>query len=257
MENRTSNGTGNAYENPDAASRYSKYSGSNDGQMQHELVKKTFRDFLLPDPKLSILDAGCGNGWLVNELSTQYKTVCGIDISPDLIKEAQNAYPGLNFQIADVSSSLPFEKHSFDAIILNMVLHNVEDQVHALKNLISILKPQGRILVTSVNSYYGYPVGVWKRHWWGRVLGRKPRLELRPYNHLTDKDRSFVWAKTIPARLSPLPEQINNALAAGLTLEHISDLKITTDSDKFDFQYRLYRFPLITFMVFKNKNANA
>lgn len=239
------------YQDPDAAFEYGKHSASKDGQMQHELIKNAFQNFLLPNPNLSILDAGCGSGWLVSELSKQYKTIQGVDLSSNLVKEAQNTYPGLNFQVADFSLALPFENQSFDAIILNMVMHNIEDQVKAYKNLTSILRPQGKILMTSVNSYYGYPVGVWKRNWWQILFRRKPSLKLRPYNRLADRDRNFVWNQTIPARFSPLPEQINNAITAGLTLERIEDLKIKSDSPKFDFQYRLYRFPLITLMIFR------
>jgi ubiquinone/menaquinone biosynthesis C-methylase UbiE len=239
------------YQNPEAASSYGRFSVSRDGQMQYQLIEKALQNFLLPDPNLSILDAGCGSGWLVSELSKQYKTIQGIDLSPDLIKKAENTYPGLNFQVADLSSVLPFKNQSFDIIILNLVIHNIEDQVRAFKNLVSILKPGGKILMTSVNPYYGYPVGVWKRSWWQILLRHKPTLKLRAYNRLAGGDRNFVWNKTIPARFSPLPEQINNAITAGLTLEHIEDLETISDSPKFDFQYRLYRFPLITLMIFK------
>jgi SAM-dependent methyltransferase len=239
------------YQDPDAASEYGKYSNSKDGQMQRELMKNAFQNFLPPDPDLSILDAGCGAGWLVRELSKKYKTVQGIDLSPDLIDRARKNYPGLKFQIADLSLPLPLEKQSLDAIIVNMVMHNIQDQAQAFKNLAGALKTGGKILMTSVNPYYGYPVGAWKRSWWGKLFRLKPYLKLRPYNRPADESRSFIWNKTIPARFSPLPEQINNALSAGLTLEHIEDIKATSDSQKFDFQYRLFRFPLITLMIFK------
>ena len=63
--------------------------------------------------------------------------------------------------------------------------------------------------MTIANPYYAYPVGVWKRGLWGRLLFKKPSLKVRPYN-LMEKD--FTWGKNLKPHFYKLSDQINNAL---------------------------------------------
>ena len=204
------------------------------------------------NPPGAALDCGCGTGWLTYELSKLNFKAVGCDISERLILEAKQAYPALSFEVADMETSLPYNELSFDVIVLNMVFHNLARQDLALANLRKILKPGGRLLVISVNPYYAFPVGSWKRGLWNFITRKKPALRLAEYFELARDKRGFFWTdKKIPSRFSTLPEQLNALLNGGFRLMSLRDLCAETDGKDFDFNYRLSRFPLLLLMAFE------
>src|SRR6185503_558542 len=105
-------------------------------------------------------------------------------------------YPRIKFTEVDLRGALPYADNSFDTLIMSMAAHDVEDQVKTFTELRRILKPGVKLMLTMVNPYYAYPVGVWKRGIIGRLLMRKPRLLVRPYHWFGKKDRNFTFNKT-------------------------------------------------------------
>jgi SAM-dependent methyltransferase len=154
--------------------------------------------------------------------------------------------------VADAAGKLPYAPDSFDQIIANLLLHNLENQRQAYDNFYNLLKPAGWLAVISVNPYYGYPVGAWKRSPLGRLFNKKPNLGLRPYFGFVDNARGGVWSgKNIPLRFSPLPEQLNYALAAGFKLKAMQDLRANVKNGGYNFNYRNSRFPLLLLLNFQ------
>jgi phosphatidylethanolamine/phosphatidyl-N-methylethanolamine N-methyltransferase len=95
-----------------------------------------------------ILINGIGSGLDIPYLSTD-ACYTGTDITPAMLKRAQNratTIPSLiiNFQLAD-SQALPFEKDSFDIIIMHLILAVVPDPALALQEACRVLKPGGKI----------------------------------------------------------------------------------------------------------------
>lgn len=243
---------GHSYQDPKAGAEYGKFSASEDGQMQHRLILEALKPLLPKLPTAAILDAGCGDGWLAGELSGSYPQIQGFDISQILIDKARQKYLGLKFTVADAAGKLPYSPNSFDQIIANLLLHNLEKQREAYDNFYNLLKPAGKLAVISVNPYYGYPVGVWKRGLVGRLLNKKPKLKLRPYFNFIDSARAGLWSgKNIPFRFSPLPEQINYALATGFKLQSMQNLRAHITTSGYDFNYRNSQFPLLLLMDFQ------
>jgi len=65
---------------------------------------------------LTVLDAGCGEGYLSRILSSRGATVTGIDISPRLVEMARAKDPTgtITYQVADLSRPLPaYQDHTF------------------------------------------------------------------------------------------------------------------------------------------------
>jgi len=78
-----------------------------------------------------------------------------------------------------------------------LLLHNLENQQQAYDNFYNLLKPTGRLLVVTVNPYYGYPVGVWKRGLVGRLFNKNRSLNCGLTLNFTDVARGgFGRAKT-------------------------------------------------------------
>jgi len=236
---------------------YADFSQSEDGQIQHRLIWDALSPYLTGLAANSkILDAGCGDGWLSGELARQFPAVTGVDISPDLIEIARVDYPTLKFSVQDLSENLPFDRSHFDVAILNMVLHNIEDQKAAADNLASVLKPDGLLFVIMPNPYYTFPVATWGKSFLGRFINQKPRMFLRPYAKFLRSVRDFWWSpfarkEKIPGRFSPLPEQVNNLLTSGFSLEKMQEIISNQDSEEFNLDFRASRFPIFLLLVLK------
>lgn len=115
---------------------------------KHGFVHQYGTDLVhLLDPKAGehILDLGCGSGQLTNEISSSKSNVIGIDSSQEMIKSSKNLFPEIEFHQMD-AQSFEFDL-SFDAIFSNAVLHWVENQQVAAKNMHRHLKDGGRLVV--------------------------------------------------------------------------------------------------------------
>ncbi|MEI8349050.1 MAG: class I SAM-dependent methyltransferase [Candidatus Omnitrophota bacterium] len=108
------------------------------------LVKmKYIRNYLHSLPKnLRILDAGCGEGVLVEEFLTKGYQITGIDLN----------YESEYVQRADILH-LPYPDNTFDVILmLDMIEHiSFEDQPRALSEAKRVLRPDGALVMSVPN----------------------------------------------------------------------------------------------------------
>jgi SAM-dependent methyltransferase len=91
-----------------------------------------------------VLDVGCGPG--TNARFFEGKDYLGLDINPDYVERATKRY-GDRFQVADVCTYEAEPAHRFDFILLNSLLHHIDD-VHTariLEQLAKQLTPDGHI----------------------------------------------------------------------------------------------------------------
>ena len=87
-----------------------------------------YLDFIL-SKDCSVLDIGCGNGWLLGQLDAKVK--CGVDLSPSMVDVAQKHCPEATVIQADIEASSDLKKirdHGpFDYIILSDTLAFLDD----------------------------------------------------------------------------------------------------------------------------------
>lgn len=95
-----------------------------------------------------VLDGGCAFGYGTAPLAAKAKIVYGCDPSPDLIARARANCPGVEFEICPLEKT-PYASESFDAITLTDVLEHVADETAALDELFRVLKPGGRLIITT------------------------------------------------------------------------------------------------------------
>jgi 2-polyprenyl-3-methyl-5-hydroxy-6-metoxy-1,4-benzoquinol methylase len=99
-----------------------------------------------------VIEFGCGQGELTNEIHSRKIDITGIDISRKKIDSAREKFPDIPFYQHDATQP-PFADSSFDTVLLPEILeHLTEDQGdRLLKSAWRILKPGGRLIVSVPN----------------------------------------------------------------------------------------------------------
>jgi SAM-dependent methyltransferase len=107
----------------------------------------------------TVLDAGCGQGFLARQLAARGARVTGIDLSPRLIALAREQDPGetITYRVADLSRPLPDLAGQFGRIGSYLVLNDVADHRGFGAALAALARPGGRAVI-ALNNPYSAPV---------------------------------------------------------------------------------------------------
>ena len=119
-------------------------------------------------PEEVVLDAGCGMGGSSRLLAKEFHCrVMGLDLSDVFIEcavfltKCTGLEESARFQEGSVTN-LPFENNSFDAILCQHILMNIEDKAAAVKEFYRVLKPGGKLVLHEITQGRGdgmcYPV---------------------------------------------------------------------------------------------------
>ena len=120
-------------------------------------IEVIFDDFLgnenLKDK--SILDGGCGTGLFTKKAIERGAQVTSIDIAPKLVELTKKKNPTTNAIEASLLK-LPFEDNTFDYVISSEVIEHTPNPYDAAKELIRVLKPNGKICITVPNRTFWF-----------------------------------------------------------------------------------------------------
>jgi len=147
-----------------------------------------FRPYIEADnSSTAILDLGCGPGIFCRALSQLGYRVYGIDYSEPMIEVAKRETkdPTIEYQVGDVYD-IPFENDMFDTIICLGVFQTVEDIEKGLREIRSKLKPNGLLVITTLNKFSAITL-------FRRVLGQETELQPRQYS---SADFAYVLRKS-------------------------------------------------------------
>lgn len=120
----------------------------------------------------SVLDVGCGEGWLVRALSGQGIDVLGVDIVPALIKVARQSGPGRYQVHAYQDLSALAQQARFDLAVCNFSLFGKQSVEQVFQQLPSLLNDEGVFIVQTLHpevagAHHGYTDGWRESNWNG------------------------------------------------------------------------------------------
>ncbi|MDD2365637.1 MAG: class I SAM-dependent methyltransferase [Desulfuromonadaceae bacterium] len=116
-----------------------------------EVAEKLVKNYNLP-PDASILDVGCGKGFLLYELKQLLpeSRVCGLDISDYAISDAKTEIRE-SLILHRAQDEYPFAENEFDLVISLTTLHNL--QLPELKSALQEIERVGRSKYLVVEGY--------------------------------------------------------------------------------------------------------
>ena len=113
----------------------------------HKNVKLAAIKALKIEPNSKVLDLCCGSGDLGRIIKKIQPScdVIGVDFSPKMLEIARLKNPNITYWEID-ATDLPFEKNSFDYIVMGFGLRNIPEKNKALEQVHRILKTNGKFL---------------------------------------------------------------------------------------------------------------
>jgi SAM-dependent methyltransferase len=121
-----------------------------------KFVKTLFANSNLDDEySFNVLDAGCGNGYLSKEISSQMESISqkkqyAFDISSDMVANSLKLNPDVIHSVCALPNTEFIEKQ-FDLIVMSEVLEHLYEPYKSLMEIRRILKNSGNLIITVPN----------------------------------------------------------------------------------------------------------
>lgn len=147
----------------------------------------------------SVLEIGCGRGgfalWLASQPFAPAK-LAAVDYSQEAVNQAlaeasnHQTATELSFAQGDIMA-IAFPDAAFDTVISCETIEHVPDPFKAVSELVRVLKPGGRLLLTTPNYFNLF--GVWRMYRW--MVGR-PYTEVgQPINQFVMLPQTLAWVR--------------------------------------------------------------
>jgi SAM-dependent methyltransferase len=123
-----------------------------------------------------VLENGCGVGMYIEHLTPYAGQVIGLEYDFERARQARRLSSRV---VSAAGEELPFPMGAFDAILSHEVLEHVQDDRTAVREMVRVLKPGGRIVLFVPNR--GYPFETHGIYWRGRYrFGNIPLVNYLP-----------------------------------------------------------------------------
>lgn len=152
-----------------------------------------------------LLENGCGVGRYVTHLAPYAGQVIGLEYDFDRARQAHAHSAEI---VNAAGEGLPFPGESFDAILSHEVLEHVQDDRAAVREMVRVLRPGGRILLFVPNRGYPFEThGIfWReRYHFGNIplvnyLPRSLRDRLAPHVRIYERRDLERLFEDLPVR---------------------------------------------------------
>ena len=96
-----------------------------------------------------VLDLGSGTGAFTSWLARIGANPLGAEVAEAAVRRARAAHPELEFRLVPIDGPLPLQDNEFDVVWATEVIEHVADTGRWLSEVRRVLKPGGRLLVTT------------------------------------------------------------------------------------------------------------
>lgn len=134
------------------ADKYNEAMGDEGDYSHKTVIDPALFDAIGEIKNKSIYDIGCGNGYVARKLLKMgAKEVWASDISPNMIQIAEENYDciGINYMVRDATDFEDIPEGKFDIVIMNMVIHYIQDLDTLFSRVSKVLKPKGKFVFTT------------------------------------------------------------------------------------------------------------
>ena len=100
-------------------------------------------------------DIGAGTGFISEGLIQEGLQVIAVDQSEAILKEMKRKFAGIetiDYRVGQ-AQNLPISDATVDYAFANMYLHHVESPPKAIKEMVRILKPGGKLVITDLDEH--------------------------------------------------------------------------------------------------------
>lgn len=175
---------------------------------------------IVGDPKGKVIyDIGCGNGYMARNFANKGAKVFASDLSEKLIGDARekSRNSDIQFRVHDATDFSGYEDGQFDVVVMNMVIHYVQDLDKLFQGISRALRKDG-MFVFSTNHFFRsvYPYSEW-------VLGKidnEEKLFIKVTDYLEKRVSEIEsgWDKKTKLIIynHPLNELVNGMAKQGL-----------------------------------------
>jgi len=121
------------------------------GATKHD--ERRVREYIIskvPKNVQSILDVGCGSGWVAKTFIKRRVKVHSLDITKINPSKALELYPSQkHFGVVADSFHLPFADSSFDCVIASEIIEHVVDPAAFIKEVFRVVSRGGKLIITT------------------------------------------------------------------------------------------------------------
>ena len=178
-----------------------------------------------------VLDLGCGEGGYSRELSKRGAQVVSIDCSEKAIEYAISLAKKDNLQIEhyvrNSNDLFDIESMQFDIVLCSMMLMDCEDFEGTLKEVVRVLKPNGRLFASVLHPCFdgNHGFGIGRQ---GTGIDRQVVV----MNYFEPKEwEAPLWKGTIPViwRHRTLEDYVKTFIKVGLTIVDMNEPQATDE----------------------------
>jgi SAM-dependent methyltransferase len=145
-----------------------------------------------------VLDVACGTGILAREIASRVGSVgrvVGIDPSPGMVAVAKQLGPSVEWR-EGIAEALPFPDQSFEAVVSQFGLMFFTDRRQALREMLRVLTPGGRLAIAVWDSLDNIPAYAAEVALLERTAGRQAADALRaPFVLGNRKDLATLFSE--------------------------------------------------------------